>query len=67
MVKTPRFETSSLETGIKTMVTETGQQLPPSTVGFFAMQKSCVSDLASLRHQHSKLGGNCCPVLVTRV
>ena len=32
MVKMPRFETSCLETGIKTPVTETGQQLPPSQV-----------------------------------
>ena len=30
MVKMPRFETSCLETGIKTLATETGQQLPPS-------------------------------------
>ena len=30
MVKMPRFETSCLETGVKTLVTETGQQLPPS-------------------------------------
>ena len=26
----PRFETSCLETGVKTLVTETGQQMPPS-------------------------------------
>ena len=32
MVKMPRFETSSLETGVKTIVTETGQQLPPSYI-----------------------------------
>ena len=32
MVKMPRFETSCLETGVKTLVTETGQQLPPSNV-----------------------------------
>ena len=32
MVKMPRFVTSCLETGIKTLVTETGQQLPPSIV-----------------------------------
>ena len=30
MVKMPRFETSCLETGVKTLVTEAGQQLPPS-------------------------------------
>ena len=30
MVKMPRFETYCLETGFKTLVTETGQQLPPS-------------------------------------
>ena len=30
MVKMPHFETSCLETGIKILVTETGQQLPPS-------------------------------------
>ena len=30
MVKMPHFETSCLETGVKTLVTETGQQLPPS-------------------------------------
>ena len=30
MVKMPRFETSCSETGVKTLVTETGQQLPPS-------------------------------------
>ena len=30
MVKMPRFETYCLETGVKTLVTETGQQLPPS-------------------------------------
>ena len=32
MVKMPRFETYCLEMGVKTLVTETGQQLPPSTV-----------------------------------
>ena len=32
MVKMPRFETYCLETGVKTLVTETGQQLPPSLV-----------------------------------
>ena len=32
MVKMPRFETSCLETGVKTLVTEMGQQLPPSYV-----------------------------------
>ena len=30
MVKMPRFETSCFETGVKTLVTEMGQQLPPS-------------------------------------
>ena len=30
MVKMPRFETYCLETGVKALVTETGQQLPPS-------------------------------------
>ena len=30
MVEMPRFETSCLETGVKTLVTEMGQQLPPS-------------------------------------
>ena len=38
MVKMPRFETSCLETGIKTLVTETGQQLPPSIVRFQGVQ-----------------------------
>ena len=32
MVKMPRFETSCFQTGVKTYVTETGQQLPPSNV-----------------------------------
>ena len=32
MVEMPRFVTSCLETGVKTQVTETGQQLPPSYV-----------------------------------
>ena len=32
MVKMPRFETFSFETGVKTLITETGQQLPPSLV-----------------------------------
>ena len=32
MVKMPCFETSCLETGVKTLVTETGQQLSPSIV-----------------------------------
>ena len=32
MVEMPRFETSCLETGVKTLVTETGQQLPPSII-----------------------------------
>ena len=32
MVKMPHFETSCLETGVKTLVTETGQQLPPSYI-----------------------------------
>ena len=32
MVKMPRFETFCFETGVKTLVTETGQQLPPSIV-----------------------------------
>ena len=32
MVKMPRFETSCFEMGVKTLVTETGQQLPPSMV-----------------------------------
>ena len=32
MVKLPRFETSCLQTGVKTLVSETGQQLPPSLV-----------------------------------
>ena len=32
MVKMPRFETSCLEMGVKTLVTETGQQLPPSII-----------------------------------
>ena len=30
MVKMPRFETICLQTVVKTLVTETGQQLPPS-------------------------------------
>ena len=30
MVEMPRFVTTCLETGVKTQVTETGQQLPPS-------------------------------------
>ena len=30
MVEMPHFETYCLETGVKTLVTETGQQLPPS-------------------------------------
>ena len=34
MVKMPRFETFCLQTGFKTLVTETGQQLPPSIVCF---------------------------------
>ena len=32
MVKMPHFDTSCLETGIKTLVTEMGQQLPPSII-----------------------------------
>ena len=32
IVKMPRFETYCLETGVKTLVTEMGQQLPPSLV-----------------------------------
>ena len=32
MVKMPRFETYCLETGVKTLVTEMGQLLPPSIV-----------------------------------
>ena len=32
-VEMPCFVTSCLETGVKTLVTETGQQLPPSYVG----------------------------------
>ena len=30
MVELPRFETSCLQTGVKNLVSETGQQLPPS-------------------------------------
>ena len=30
MAKLPRFETFCLQTGVKTLVSETGQQLPPS-------------------------------------
>ena len=30
MVKLSRFETFCLQTGVKTLVSETGQQLPPS-------------------------------------
>ena len=32
MIEMPRYETYCLETGVKTLVTETGQQLPPSQV-----------------------------------
>ena len=32
MVRMPRFKTSCLKTGVKTLVTEMGQQLPPSIV-----------------------------------
>ena len=32
MVKLPRFETSCLQTGVKALVSEMGQQLPPSYV-----------------------------------
>ena len=32
MVEIPRFETSCLQMGIKTLVTKMGQQLPPSFV-----------------------------------
>ena len=34
MVKMPPYESSCLETGVKTLVTETGQQLPPSIADF---------------------------------
>ena len=36
MVKMPCFETYCSETGIKILVTETGQQLPPSLVCFIS-------------------------------
>ena len=39
MVKMPCFETSCLETGIKTLVTETGQQLPPSYLSLESVHK----------------------------
>ena len=32
MFKLPRFKTSCLQTGVKILVIETGQQLPPSIV-----------------------------------
>ena len=38
MVKMPCFETSCLETGVKTLVTETGQQLPPSKLSLIFSQ-----------------------------
>ena len=34
MIKMPRFEAYCLETGVKALVTETGQQLPPSSAVF---------------------------------
>ena len=40
MVKMPRFETYCLETGVKTLVTETGQQLPPSIVSTLRFELS---------------------------
>ena len=40
MVKITRFETYFLETGVKALVTETGQQLPPSYICLYNMISS---------------------------
>ena len=42
MVKMPRFETYCLEMGVKTLVTETGQQLPPSSVCVYLHIYTCI-------------------------
>ena len=55
MVKMPRFETYCLETGVKTLVTETGQQLPPSYV--FISKSSIALEISNLLKDHAlKLG-----------
>ena len=55
MVRMPRFETSCLEMGVKTLVTETGQQLPPSSVWLFHRM-----DQMSFKHiQHGYVSFSC--------
>ena len=60
MVKMPRFETYCLETGVKTLVTEMGQQLPPSIVRFVNKTTICVlctSDISPLFFESNKVEG----------
>ena len=52
MVKVPRYETYCLETGVKTLVTVTGQQLPPSIVLFVIYQRQCVKNVLKILKMH---------------
>ena len=45
LVKLPCFETFCLQTGVKTLVSETGHQLPPSLVSFLAILRDWNSNL----------------------